>query len=219
MKPVAALFDFDGVIVDSFNAHYGAWSEAFEELFTKKIAPFPHDTHSGKAPILIAEYFCERIGKKDRAMDLFKLKGEILHRGELVPELLPGVREIQKWLSENMIPYGIASNATKKFVGNSINQLDINYSIYFGLEDYVNPKPDPEPYLILAEALKISKSDLKNTWVFEDSLTGTSAAKAAGMIPIGIMTQYSESELKKKGSQMVFPTLLEAYHYLNSLKK
>ena len=40
------------------------------------------------------------------------------------------------------------------------------------------------------------------------------AAKSAGMIPIGILTQYSEDELKAAGSQMVFPTLKEAYEFL-----
>ena len=214
MRPVAALFDFDGVIVDSFEAHYGAWSEAFEQLFQQKIAPFPHESHSGKAPIIIAAYFCEQINQKNQAQELFELKGEILHIGKLIPTLLPGVREIQAWLSQQSIPHGIASNATKMFVGNSIKQLNLNFETYLGLEDYINPKPDPEPYILLAEQLQISPIDFKNTWVFEDSLTGTNAAKAAGMVPIGIMTQYTKEELKEHGSELVFPTLLQAYEYL-----
>jgi len=34
------------------------------------------------------------------------------------------------------------------------------------------------------------------------------------MKPIGILTQYSEEKLKKAGSILTFPTLLEAYKYL-----
>jgi len=85
------------------------------------------------------------------------------------------------------------------------------------VEDYEKPKPDPEAYIRLAKALGFSKIDFKDLWVFEDSLTGTTAAKLAGMVPIGILTQFSEQELKKAGSKMVFPTLLEAYQYLKSL--
>ena len=85
------------------------------------------------------------------------------------------------------------------------------------MEDYEKPKPDPETYIRLAKALGFSKIDFKDLWVFEDSLTGTTAAKLAGMVPIGILTQFSEQELKKAGSKMVFPTLLEAYQYLKSL--
>ena len=58
------------------------------------------------------------------------------------------------------------------------------------------------------------QNDFKDIWVFEDSLTGTRAAKLAGMVPIGIMTQFSEEDLKEAGSVLVFPTLLEAYEYL-----
>ena len=39
--PKGFLFDFDGVIVDSFESHYSAWTSAFKELFDAKIAPFP----------------------------------------------------------------------------------------------------------------------------------------------------------------------------------
>jgi len=68
--------------------------------------------------------------------------------------------------------------------------------------------------MMLANALGFTKEDYKDIWVFEDSLTGTTAAKLAGMHPVGILTQYPEEELKKAGSKMVFPTLLEAYQYL-----
>ena len=85
------------------------------------------------------------------------------------------------------------------------------------MEDYEKPKPAPEAYVTLAKALGFSKTDFKNLWVFEDSLTGTTAAKLAGMVPIGILTQFTEQELKKAGSEMVFPTLLEAHQYLTSL--
>ena len=39
--PKGFLFDFDGVIVDSFESHYSAWASAFKELFNTEIAPFP----------------------------------------------------------------------------------------------------------------------------------------------------------------------------------
>ena len=216
MLPKAFLFDFDGVIVDSANVHNAAWRSAFYTLFKREIPPFPHATHSGKAPILIAEYFCEHQKEKHKTKELFKLKGEHLHANKIPPALLPGVHEIQNLLAKHNIPYGIASNATKQFVGNSIQQLNIKIEHYLGFEDYKHPKPHPEPYLSLAEHLGVSKIDYHCVWVFEDSLTGTIAAKEAGMIPIGIMSQYSEEELRNAGSQFVFPTLLEAYYYLNN---
>lgn len=211
--PKGILFDFDGVVVDSFESHYAAWSSAFKELFNQEILPFPK-THTGKTPMLIANYFCSSINKENKTEALYFLKDKHLDIHFKVPKLLPGIHEITRFLSEEKIPYGIASNATKQFLKNSIHHLNLNFKTVFGVEDYIKPKPAPEAYISLANALGFKENDFKDIWVFEDSLTGTKAAKLAGMIPIGIATQFSEKELKKGGSVLVFPTVLEALEYL-----
>ncbi|TXD46388.1 HAD family hydrolase [Polaribacter sp. IC073] len=211
--PKGFLFDFDGVIVDSFESHYSAWTSAFKELFNKEIAPFPK-SYAGKSPMIIAEYFCSVIGEENHTEKLYSLKDKHLDVYFKVPKLLPGVREFTAFLIEEKIAYGIASNATKSFLKNSTHHLELDFNTVFGLEDYVKPKPAPEAYILLAETLGFNEDDFKDIWIFEDSLTGTKAAKLAGMVPIGIATEYSEEELKKAGSILVFPTLLEAYQYL-----
>jgi beta-phosphoglucomutase len=211
--PKGFLFDFDGVVVNSFESHGAAWSAAFKELFNKEIAPFPK-SHAGKAPMIIAEYFCSVIGEEKRTEELYALKDKYLDIHFKVPKLLSGVREFTTLLSKEQIPYGIASNATKQFLKNSVHHLELNFPIVFGVQDYIKPKPAPEAYITLASALGFHQNDFKDIWVFEDSLTGTKAAKLAGMVPIGIMTQFSEEDLKEAGSVLVFPTLLEAYEYL-----
>lgn len=216
-NPKGFLFDFDGVVVDSFESHYSAWSSAFKELFNNEIAPFPK-SYAGKSPKIIATYFCSVIGEEKRSNDLFLLKKKHLDIHFKVPKLLPGVREITRFLSEKNTPYGIASNATKQFLKNSVHQLDLDFTTVFGLEDYLQPKPAPEAYITLAKSLGFKENDFNEIWVFEDSLTGTRAAKLAGMVPIGITTEYSEEELKAEGSLLVFPTLLEAYEYLMNSK-
>jgi len=213
MLPKGVLFDFDGVVVDSKESHNSAWKSAFMELFGEEIAPFP-PSYAGKSPMVIAEYFCSNIGKENQTEDLFHLKDKHLDIYFKTPNLLPGVHEIVKFLNAQKIPNGIASNATKQFLKNSIHHLNLNFTTVFGVQDYEKPKPAPEAYITLAKALGFKKNDFSNIWVFEDSLTGTTAAKLAGMIPIGILTQYSEDELKKAGSIICFPTLFEAYEYL-----
>jgi beta-phosphoglucomutase len=211
--PKGFLFDFDGVVVNSFESHGAAWSAAFKELFNKEIAPFPK-SHAGKAPMIIAEYFCSVIGEEKRTEELYALKDKYLDIHFTVPKLLPGVREFTALLTKEKISYGIASNATKQFLKNSVHHLNLNFPVVFGVQDYIKPKPAPEAYITLASALGFHQNDFKDIWVFEDSLTGTRAAKLAGMVPIGIMTQFSEEDLKEAGSVLVFPTLLEAYEYL-----
>ena len=211
--PKGFLFDFDGVVVNSFESHGAAWSEAFKELFNKEIAPFPK-SHAGKSPMVIAEYFCSVIGEEKRTKELYALKDKYLDIHFKVPKLLPGVREFTTLLTKESIPFGIASNATKQFLKNSVQHLKLDFPIVFGVQDYEKPKPAPEAYITLASALGFRQNDFQDLWVFEDSLTGTKAAKLAMMVPIGISTQHSEQELKEAGSILVFPTLLEAYEYL-----
>ena len=214
MLPKGVLFDFDGVVVDSKESHNSAWSSAFQELFGVEIAPFPKSL-AGKSPMVIANYFCSVIEKGNQTEDLFFLKDKHLDIYFKTPVLLPGVHEIVAFLNDKKVPNGIASNATKQFLKNSIRHLNLDFTTVFGVQDYEKPKPAPEAYITLAEALGFKEPDFKDIWVFEDSLTGTTAAKLAGMVPIGILTQYSEEELKEAGSKLVFPTLLEAYQYLS----
>lgn len=213
--PKGFLFDFDGVVVNSFESHHAAWASAFSALFNKEIPPFPLEM-AGKSPMKIANYYCSTIGKENQTEDLYFLKDEHLDKFFKTPILLPGVLEITALLRKQEIPYGIASNATKQFLKNSIHHLNLSFPKVFGVQDYEKPKPAPEAYITLANALGFENKDFAAIWVFEDSLTGTTAAKLAGMIPIGILTQYSEEALMEAGSEMVFPTLLEAYHYLTS---
>lgn len=212
--PSAVLFDFDGVVVNSFEVHSNAWGKAYAQIFNKTIPEFPTDTHAGKAPILIAQYFCDYAGQPDKAQELNYLKAELLHTSSVTPKLLPGIKEITKFLIEKNIPFGIASNATKQFIKNSISQLNLDFEIFTGVEDYKHPKPHPEAYLTLAKKLNVSQSDIKTAWVFEDSTTGITAAKEAGMIPVGILTHRPQEALIEAGSVIQFPTVKEAFEYL-----
>ena len=211
--PKGFLFDFDGVVVNSFKSHHAAWASAFYELFKREIPPFPLEM-AGKSPMKIANYYCSTIDREDYTKKLYDLKDLHLDKHFITPRLLPGILEITSFLRTENIPYGIASNATKQFLKNSVTALNLSFTKVFGVEDYEHPKPAPEAYITLAKALGFTAKDFKELWVFEDSLTGITAAKSAGMKPIGILTQYSAEALLNAGSSLVFPTVLEAYHYL-----
>ena len=211
--PRALLFDFDGVVVNSKAVHFNAWRSAFKVLFEKEIADFPVKL-TGKSPMQIAEYFAKTGGNASLAEKLYFLKDEHLVTNDDLPELLPGVVALQKWAGTFQIPYGIASNATRQFLKKSITGLSLSFPVYLGFEDYEKPKPDPEAYRKLANRLDVSTKDLKDCWVFEDSMVGLKAAKEAGMFTIGVLTQYSEDIMLEAGADLVFPTCKEAFLYI-----
>ncbi len=213
--PTAVLFDFDGVIVDSMVCHHTAWKSAYQDLFNADICPFPKTTHSGKSPYKIAEYFAKYGGDISKAAALNTLKQQHLINDGVAPNLLSGVREIQSFLVAKNISYGIASNAYTAFIENTIKALSLNFEVYMGVDKFKKPKPSPIPYLTLAKYLGVQEKHFKTTLIFEDSLTGMQAARDSGMVPVGLLTQYSEKELKANGAQFIFPTLLEAYQELS----
>jgi len=199
--PKAVLFDFDGVVVDSIGAHFHAWSSAFTDLFQKEICPFPVETHAGKAPIYIAEYYAEYGGDVSKALELKERKHKVMLSGEAKPDLLPGVHEITAELRKHKIPYGIASNASKHYVAKAVKWLDIDFDVTMGYEDYEKPKPSPIAYMTLASALGVSKEEYSETWVFEDSKTG-------------IKGEGNTQDLVENGANEIFSSLLEAHQKL-----
>jgi beta-phosphoglucomutase len=215
--PKAVLFDFDGVVVNSFNVHGAAWSKAFQEIFGMETPPFPIETHEGKSPMEIAKYFCGTQNRINEAQKLYNLKGKYLHSNDTPPELLPGIHEITEFLTSNKIPFGIASNATKQFIKNSIQQLNIDFPIYTGFEDYTFPKPHPEAYSTLAKNLGFEEKEFHKVWVLEDSVTGLTAAKSAQMVPIGIQTKNSAEKLASAGAIASFKHVQEVFNFLQKL--
>ena len=201
--PRAVLFDFDGVVADSADAHHTAWGAAYEEIFDAPMGPFPTDILAGKAPSLIADYLARRAGYPERAQYLYDHKLELLLAGE-PPRLLPGLRSLMELLQTLAIPFGIASNAPGPFVRWSAAALRLPVEVVLGVEDFARPKPAPDPYWQLADQLGVPKADYPYTWILEDSLTGMRAAAATGMCPIGILTQYSEAELLQLGARICY---------------
>ena len=212
--PKAILFDFDGVVVNSFNVHKIAWDKAFKEIFQTEAPPFPSETHEGKSPMEIAKYYCSTQNRINESERLYELKGNYLHANETPPDLLPGIHEITSFLAAKKISYGIASNATKQFIANSIDQLNIDFPIFTGFEDYTFPKPHPEAYSTLAKKLGFEEKEFHKVWVLEDSVTGLTAAKSARMIPIGIQTKNSAEKLTSAGTVASFKHVQEVFNFL-----
>lgn len=138
------------------------------------------------------------------------LKLQHLLQQEEPPELLPGVREIFARLQRARVPFGIASNAPYDFVKATVAKHKLPVEVMMGVENYENPKPNPEPYLKLAKALGVAESDFSQTFIFEDSKTGMQAAVAAGMYAVGIRTGYSDAVLRGLGAKVTLTDLSEA---------
>lgn len=207
-KPAAGfIFDFDGVVVDSLSTHLRAWETATAALFGMSLV---NPTRLiGYSTAAIGMLLAKEAGDPTKAPELVRLKREALESQKDAVEALPGTKNLFKKLAAHNLPWGIASNANRAFITQTLATLDLDVPLVVSVEDVRNPKPAPDIFLLCATRLGISHLDHKRTIVFEDSVHGIHAAVKAGMFAVGLTTQHPEGVLQKAGAQLTCESLAD----------
>ncbi len=78
----------------------------------------------------------------------------------------------------------------------SILEMEDQFDFVATRDDVEHGKPDPEIYLLVANAIGVEPEHIL---VIEDSVTGETAAKAAGMNVIAVATPFTKDGLHKSG--------------------
>jgi mannitol-1-/sugar-/sorbitol-6-phosphatase len=181
----AILFDLDGVLVDSTPCVTRVWSAWAREhgLDAEHVVHVAHGrptiaTVREVAPYLDAQLETDRIEQRE-INDTDGLR------------VLPGAKELLARLP--LERYTIVTSGTRQLATRRLQAAGLPLPpTMVTADDITNGKPDPEPYLAGARALAC---DPKECLVFEDAPSGIRAAKAAGMVAIGIPTTYKPEEL------------------------
>ncbi len=107
------------------------------------------------------------------------------HKEALFLELSPQIAAIEPVVAlakqyAGKIPMAVASGGHRRIVMNTLRALGIAdlFQAVVTAEDYQRGKPAPDPFLEAALRLGVAPAQCL---VFEDTATGISAAKAAGM--------------------------------------
>jgi beta-phosphoglucomutase-like phosphatase (HAD superfamily) len=179
----AYLFDCDGTIADSMPLHYVGWQKALAEWrceFSEKL----FYAWGGMSTREIVERLNTQQGLKMPVDEVLRRK-EDFYLAEL-PHL-KAVPEIQQCIESNYgrIPFAVVSGSTRDSVIASLSALNLldRFDAMVCAGEYVNSKPDPEPFLLAAAKLSVPPEDCL---VFEDTEMGIQAATAAGMASVKI---------------------------------
>jgi len=185
-----AIFDLDGVIVDTAKYHYSAWKKLANMLgfeFTEK----DNEKLKGVSRKESLEILLKIGGKenefsevqKEELMDI-KNSWYLEYIDKLTEEdLLPGAKELILTLKEQGIKTGLATaSKNAMLILERLNIKDLFDAIVDGTQ-ISRAKPDPEIFLKCAQKLKI---DPQKCIVFEDAAAGIKAAKLAGMFAVGV---------------------------------
>lgn len=186
----AALFDLDGVIVDTEPAYGSFWSRIGREYgiggeeFAKEI--------KGLTLTRILNDFIPN-----------ELKNEIVKALENFEKcmkypLFDGALEFIKELNTAGIPCAIVTSSNNEKMDNLWRQypsLKEHFDAVITDEDVTKSKPDPEPYIIAAKTLGVDPSDC---WVFEDSMNGLLSGRRSGAKVIALATTIARELLFDK---------------------
>jgi len=195
MQTWAALFDWDGVIIDSSRQHERAWERlAAEERRT--LAPgFFKRSFGMRNDRVIAELLgWTRDPERIRQLSLRKeaLYRELIQRDRVRP--LPGVVRWLTALREAGVPCAIASSTPRANIDCVVDALQLRpfFAAAVTAEDVRQGKPHPEVFLTAAARLGVSPA---RCVVFEDAHVGLEAARAAGMKVVGVATTHPAETL------------------------
>jgi beta-phosphoglucomutase len=199
----AAVFDFDGVIVDSEPLHFRSLRDALrtegveiteEEYFGSFLA---YDDRGAIRRAL--EHRNEPVGP-DRMERLASHK--IARFAELIPEVpvFAGAADLVRRLAAE-VPLAIASGARHAEVEKILRAAGLHdaFATIVGAEDAPRTKPDPAPYLEAARRLTAQSDDglpPADCLAIEDSVPGIASALAAGMMVVGVAHSYPAEKLQ-----------------------
>ncbi len=198
----AAVFDFDGVLVDSEPLHYRSLRDALrpegveiseEEYLQVYLA------YDDREAIRLA---LERHGEDPapaRRERIEARKVDIFAR--MIPEIpvFDGARDLVRALEQDM-PLAIASGARHDEVDAILRGVGLRdaFQAIVGAEDAERTKPDPAPYVEAARRLAARTGGLapEECVAFEDSMPGIASALGAGMKVVGVAHSYPAEKLR-----------------------
>ena len=199
MKNCAAIFDFDGVIIDSGREHLKSW-EMLARAHGKTLPEgFLSDTFGMRNIDIIPKI----LRWTDSAVEAAEMSEEkeryyrSIVRSEGVP-LVPGALDFLQELAKRNIPCAVGSSTPLENLRVIFDKLGIGgyFAASVGMEDVQKGKPDPQVFLEAAGRLGVSP---EHSCVFEDSLSGIEAAEAAGMKRVALATTHSAEFWIKRG--------------------
>ncbi len=183
-----AIFDLDGVIVDTAKYHYLAWRSLAQRLgfeFTEEHNERLKGVSRMESLQILLEVGGVEADEAERLeMAYAKNKEYVDYISRLEPsEILPGAREYLLLQRSKGVKVALGSaSKNAEFILNRLGIAELFDAVIDGTK-VSKAKPDPEVFLAASAALGLEPSECV---VFEDAAAGVQAGKAAGSMVVGI---------------------------------
>lgn len=188
-----ALFDWDGVIIDSHEAHERAWEALAAELGRPLPPGFFKRTFGMRNDVIIPQHTGwiapgeeHRVGPLgDRKEALYR---EVLQRDGIEP--LAGVVALLRSLRDAGLPCAVGSSTSRANIETIMDMTGLGsfFQAIAAEKDVVRGKPAPDVFLAAAEKIGV---DPTRCVVFEDAHVGIQAGRAAGAKTVAVATTHA----------------------------
>jgi HAD superfamily hydrolase (TIGR01509 family) len=184
--PKAALFDNDGLLLDTESV----WSRAEQTLFERRERTFTIEHKralvgsSEKIAGRKLALFLDEPGREQEIME--ELNVLVLNELEGGVDPMVGAVELVELLRGEGVPVGLVSNSPRRFIERSheVAATGIEFDVVISGHEVPAAKPAPDAYL--EACLQLGVDPGRNVVALEDSPGGVAAAVAAGLFVIGV---------------------------------
>ncbi|SHH24489.1 haloacid dehalogenase superfamily, subfamily IA, variant 3 with third motif having DD or ED [Cognatiyoonia sediminum] len=216
----AALFDMDGLLLDTERVYLRTFLQAAEDLRF----PFPDELDPifrrmvGLRAKDSAQIMDERLGVH---IDVAAFNEAWSHHTVKALEkempLQATVRETLQRVAEAKVPCAVATSTRTFFAIDHLERAGIAefFDVVIGGEQVSKGKPAPEIYLRAAEALGV---DITKCAAFEDSNTGIRAAVASGARAVQIPDMVEPTEEVRALGHSIAQDLMGAARHIGLIK-
>jgi len=204
------IFDLDGVLVDSYHAHFESWQRVAAEqgvTYTEKEFAWSF----GRTSREIIRGTWRRPDLDDAAIQAIDARKEALFR-EIIGRDFPvmdGAPELLEALREAGFRVAVGSSAPPENVALALERLG-GRSRFHGVVngmDVQRGKPDPQVFLLAAERAGVAP---RTCVVVEDARPGIEAATRAGMASVALVsTGRSDDDFRDVHPDLVVRSLRE----------
>jgi len=182
----AAIFDMDGLIIDSEPLWRLAERAAFARVGLELSDDDCRRTTGLRSDEVVGFWFARHpwtgVSREDVVQDL---ESRVAHLIATRGRALPGVHRALDLLSGAGVRLGLASSSSHDLIGVVLATLGLDgtFEVSCSGADEARGKPDPAVYLTTISRLGIESSD---GVAFEDSVAGVQAAHAAGLHVVAV---------------------------------
>ncbi|MEQ1602343.1 MAG: HAD family phosphatase [Methylophilaceae bacterium] len=209
----AAIFDMDGLLIDSERIIMAACISAAQEL-GMMLSETDYITVVGRSRVDVIRILTQLLGGADNFTLAMTRAGQFLGGYEVSYPLKSGALAMLTALQNRGIPCAVASSSAKHEIQyrlQSVGVLDFFATITSGNE-VLHGKPNPAIYQLAAERLGFRP---EQCMAFEDSENGARAAIAAGLKVVVVPDLKMPGDFVLANSFGVLPSLDDAVHKLD----